>query len=395
MALKVHNRIEQSSSELIMIDKLDQPKSAANAAATRLVSAPSDERQSMGCSPASDSSRSDEPAPVTPCASGASYQFDNIEMKYHVDPTVLGSGHHGSVRQCIERSTGKRFAVKSISKSAPSVNIKGIEREIKLLECMEHKRILQLADVFEDSHYVHLVTELCTGGELFDKIVEKSGTGRGCFSEMEAATILHQLLSAVSYMHKRNLVHRDIKPENILFESTDADSPIKLIDFGLARKHSKSEAPMSTIVGTPYYIAPEVLRKSYNKSCDLWSVGVIAYILLCGYPPFNGNDNREVYKSVQRGIYYFPNADWKHVSSAAKDFVIRLLQTDPRRRMTADQALSHPWIVDNMRKCQQGAIVSNDAESSSFVEVVLDGAVSLHNESIVCGVMCTPTSMHC
>jgi serine/threonine protein kinase len=242
------------------------------------------------------------------------------------------------------------------------------------------------------------VTELCSGGELFEKIVEKSSTGHGCFSEHEAARILYQILSAVSYMHKHSVVHRDIKPENILFETAEPDSPIKIIDFGLARRHraERGEPPMSTIVGTPYYISPDVLRKSYDKSSDLWSVGVIAYILLCGYPPFNGASNSEVYSAVQRGLYYFPSADWKHVSSSARDFVVRLLQTDPRRRMSAEQAMGHPWITHHLHSHQEMDIANDNTEGSSFVEVVLDGSLSLQNESIVCGIdSCASTPMHC
>lgn len=392
MALKIHNRIQQSSSDIMIDTKFE--KQAAAEAPTRLVSAPSDERQSMGCSENTDASRS-EHVPVTPCAAAPlNRKLNDIEMKYHIDPTVLGVGHHGSVRQCIDRFTGKRYAVKSICKSAQSVNVNSIQREISLLNDMKHERILQLVDLYEDEQYVHLVTELCTGGELFDKIVEKSSSGQGCFSEEEAARTLHQILSAVSYLHERNIVHRDIKPENILFETNEENSPIKLIDFGLARKHRRGDAPMTTIVGTPYYLAPDLLRKSYTKACDLWSVGVIAYILLCGYPPFNGANNKEVYQSVQRGIYYFPNAEWKHVSSSARDFVMRLLQTDPRRRMTAAQALSHPWIVHHMQNSSI-TIETEDAENASFIEVVLDGAVPKHEESILCGVGdCIATSMY-
>eukprot|EP00970_Alexandrium_tamarense_P013440 scaffold3401_cov277-Alexandrium_tamarense.AAC.1 len=182
-------------------------------------------------------------------------------------------------------------------------------------------------------------------------------------------------------MHKHNVVHRDIKPENILFETKDEDSPIKIIDFGLARKHhaDRGESPMKTIVGTPYYIAPDVLRKSYGKACDLWSVGVIAYILLAGYPPFNsaGGGNKEVYAAVQRGMYYFPSADWKHVSLEAKDFIRRLLQKDPSKRMTVEQALRHPWLMNQL----SGMDVEEGREDSS-VEVVL--SKSLRKESILC-----------
>ncbi|KAL7476482.1 hypothetical protein ACHAW6_002338 [Cyclotella cf. meneghiniana] len=320
-----------------MMDTKVNPKSTPKMTLTRLVSAPSDERQSTSCSPDTET-------------------------------------------------------------TAPSVNVRGIQREISLLEGMNHDRILQLVDVYEDSEYVHIVTELCSGGELFDRIVEKSSTGQGCFSEQEAARILYQILSAVSYMHKHSIVHRDIKPENVLFETAAEDSPIKIIDFGLARRHraERGEPPMSTIVGTPYYISPDVLRKSYDKSTDLWSVGVISYILLCGYPPFNGASNTEVYSAVRRGLYYFPSADWKHVSSSARDFVVRLLQTDPRRRMTAEQAMRHPWIMHHLQSHQDMCTANDDTNVSSFVEVVLNGSSSLQNESIVCGIdSCASTPMHC
>jgi calcium-dependent protein kinase len=281
----------------------------------------------------------------------------------------------------MDRKTGQRLAVKSIRKSDQAVKPGCLQREIMLLEEMKHSNIIQLVDVFEDDEYLHLVTDLCKGGELFDKIVDKASSGNGCFSEHQAAQILHQILTAVSYLHKRNIVHRDIKPENILFETTAEDSPIKVIDFGLARKHyaNKGEPNMTTVVGTPYYIAPEVLRKNYGKACDLWSIGVIAYVLLCGYPPFNGNNNAEVYESVRRGIYWFPSEDWKNVSSGAKDFISRLLQKDPRNRMTVDQALRHPWLIGKL--CSENP--TTDEKIDSSVEVVYDESFKI--DSVLCG----------
>jgi serine/threonine protein kinase len=264
MALKVHNRIRETNSDS-MIDAQVNPSKPSPNTATLVSSSPSDEREISQC-------KHDENTPRTDICTDACSDSSDIEWKYHIDSNILGEGHHGSVRKCINRSTGKRHAVKSINKSAPSVNIKGIQREVSLLESLKHERILQLDDVLEDSQYVHLVTELCTGGELFDKIVEKSSNAPGCFSEAEAARILHQLLDAVSYLHKNSVVHRDIKPENIMFETCNEDSDIKLIDFGLARKHSRG-APMSTIVGTPYYLAPEgkfLLLLHANRVISRW-----------------------------------------------------------------------------------------------------------------------------
>lgn len=322
-------------------------------------------------------------APVSPCYSEESSsattsitgKSGNIEFKYHVDHRVLGTGHHGSVRECIDRATGKRFAVKSIRKSDPAVNPGGLAREISLLREMRHGNIVQLRDVYEDAEYVHLVTDLCRGGELFDKIIENSSADNGaaCFMEDEAASVIYQILTAVSYMHNHHIAHRDIKPENILFETSDEGSPIKLIDFGLSRKHFEGLEPnMSTIVGTPYYIAPEVLRKKYDKSCDLWSIGVIAYIMVCGYPPFNGVDNNEVYDAVRRGTFRFPSPDWSGTTKEVRNFIRRLLHKDPRKRMTAEQALNHPWIVNHIKN--DVAICDEYREEQSSVEVVFKGS---------------------
>lgn len=337
--------------------------------------------------------------PISPCFSEVSPtssaadidmsitgQFSNIEYKYHVDPRVLGTGHYGSVRECIDRVTGQRYAVKSICKSGPAVEPGSHASEIMLLREINHRNIIQLVDVYEDAEYLHLVTDLCDGGELFDKIIDKSSCDNGatCFAEDEAAKIMYQILTAVSYMHKHDIAHRDIKPENILFETKDEDSPIKIIDFGLARKHfgSLGEPPMTTIVGTPYYIAPEVLRKSYDKSCDLWSVGVIAYMLLTGCAPFNGNNDSEVYDAVRQGQYHFPSADWSGTSSEACDFIHRLLQKDQRKRMTVEQALNHPWIVKHANT--HATIIEEEREDKSSGHVVVKGLRMSRKGSMLC-----------
>ncbi|KAL9187227.1 hypothetical protein ACHAXT_001330 [Thalassiosira profunda] len=301
----------------------------------RLVSAPLHDEPHLVAPPTHE-----EAAPITG-------RLSSIEHRYRVDPQVLGTGHHGSVRRCVDRATGRSCAVKSIRKDEPTVKPGGLRREIALLQEMNHANVVQLIDVFEDSQYVHLVTDLCEGGELFDRIVDRSNEANGvpCFTEREAATVVRQILEAIAHVHSKGVAHRDIKPENILFETTAADSRVKLIDFGLSRKHHSNQPPMRTIVGTPYYVAGEVLRKSYDRSCDLWSVGVVAYILLCGYPPFNGANAEQTHKSVLRGKYCFPAEDWKDVDREALDFINSLLQVNPRRRMTAAQALRHPWIA--------------------------------------------------
>lgn len=306
-------------------------------------------------------------------------QFVDIETHFIIDPQVLGAGQQGSVRRCIHRQTGQEFAVKSICKSDPTTETQGLLREISLLQEMRHGNIIQLVGVYEDEEYIHLVTELCQGGELFEKIIERtSQPGVGCFTEQEVARILYQILSAVAYMHEYNCVHRDIKPENILFETRDESSPIKIIDLGLARKHygKRREPPMSTIVGTPYYIAPEVLCKRYDKSCDIWSIGVIAYTLFTGYPPFNGDDDKKVFAAVRKGKYYFHQDDWKHLSIGAQKFIIALLEKDPQRRITAKQALRHPWLLSHLTQSNvaNGQDAEGIVESRDDVEVVYDGS---------------------
>jgi len=282
-------------------------------------------------------------------------RYSDIKRRYRIDPQVLGTGHNGSVRECTDRRTGERFAVKSIHKGDPTVKSAGLAREILLLQEMDHDNVVRLVDVYEDADYVHIITDLFEGGELFDRIVEESTNdhnGARCFPEEEAARIVCGILEGVAYMHDRGIVHRDIKPENILFESKQKASRVKIIDFGLSRNHSSKtgEPLMSTVVGTPYYVAPEVLRRRYDKSCDLWSVGVIAYVLLCGYPPFNGRNGYGVHRSVLRDRIRFPIEDWNVMSADAVDFVYRLLQKDPRRRMTAKQALAHPWMMAWQRR---------------------------------------------
>ena len=309
----------------------------------------------------------------------------DIWKKYHISTTVLGKGHFATVRTCTDRTTGQRYAVKSISKTDSSVKPAAISREINLLQEMKHESIVQLVDVFEDAEYVHIVTNLCHGGELFDKVLEKTADDNGvpCFDEHEAAKIILQILNAVSYMHDHFIVHRDIKPENILFDSKDADSPIKIIDMGLARKHD-IESPMTTIVGTPYYIAPEVLKKKYDKSCDLWSVGVIAYILLSGYPPFNGRNTDQTHKLIVQGRYSFPSRDWKYNSDESIDFIRRLLTYDPEKRMTVEEALNHPWIV---RYATNQDTVIKDTQGKSFADntVVPVKGLSKPRSLLLCG----------
>ncbi|KAL7526966.1 hypothetical protein ACHAXR_002995, partial [Thalassiosira sp. AJA248-18] len=217
--------------------------------------------------PCSSSDESLPPIAKTVNSASVTGIFSNIEHKYHIDQErVIGTGYTSSVSDCMNRTTGQRFAVKSIRKSNPAVNMSDLHREVKLLEEMNHNSVVRLVDVYEDAEFLHLVTDLYSGGELFDKMAQKKKASVvGCFAEDESARILHEVLTAISYLHTHDIVHRDIKPENIVFESTKEDSPIKVIDFGLARKHFQNsfEPFMSDIVGTSYFLAPEVLRQKY------------------------------------------------------------------------------------------------------------------------------------
>lgn len=318
--------------------------------------------------------------PVSPCSSQTSAVAEfvtdssrDVEDHYDVNPHVIGAGRFGSVRACTERATGRRFAVKSVRKDDPAVTPVGLAREVELLREMNHPGILRFVDVYEDDDHVHIITDLCEGGELFDKIVDKAAhgdNGTPCFTEDDAARIMHQVLAAVANLHERGVAHRDIKPENLLFASAAAGSPVVLVDFGLARRHStlRGTPPMSARVGTPFYLAPEILCRRYGRACDLWSAGVVAYMLLCGYPPFNGHTDEEVFASTRHDRCDFSNVAWSGVSEEGKDFVRRLLQKDPEKRMTAQQALDHPWIrrhADNNVEMSDG-----DRPNDSPVEVV-------------------------
>ena len=269
--------------------------------------------------------------------------YADILDDYDVLPHVLGTGHHGCVRECVHKETRQIFAVKSIEKDKIG-RFDHLLREITLLSKMDHYAIIKMADCYEDEDYVHIVTERYTGGELFDKIIEKT-TDDGCFPEAKAKPIIKSLLEAVKYLHGHGIVHRDIKPENVLFESNEEDSPVRLIDFGLSRIHREGDAPMSNPVGTSYYMSPELLQRQYDRSTDVWSIGIIAYILLCGYPPFNGGSDPQIHDSIRRGGFRFSGPGWKEVSDGAKDFIKCLLRRDPRERLTAEEALQHPWIM--------------------------------------------------
>jgi calcium-dependent protein kinase len=186
--------------------------------------------------------------------------------------------------------------------------------------------------------------ELCTGGELFDRIVENTENGIQ-FTEKQAANLFRQMMSAINYCHKNGIVHRDLKPENLLYLNKDENSPIKVIDFGMSKRFD-SKHFMSEKVGTAYYISPEVLQGKYDEKCDIWSAGVILYIIICGYPCFNGEDDDEIFAAIQKGKIAFPSPEWDDISDDVKK-LIKKMCCSPEKRLTAEQVLNETWVKDN------------------------------------------------
>lgn len=197
---------------------------------------------------------------------------------------------------------------------------------------------MKVFEFYEDEKYFYIVSELFKGGELFEKIIDQVR-----LDEDEAANIMKQILSAVSYCHKNNIVHRDLKPENILYVTTDYNSPLKIVDFGTSAIFKPNEV-LHQKFGTPYYIAPEVIKKNYDSKCDIWSCGVILFVLLSGHPPFNGDDEKEIMEKVSTGVYKLEGPGWLGVSEEAKDFVKLLMTFDPKQRPDAETCLSNKWI---------------------------------------------------
>ncbi|CDJ52162.1 CAM kinase, CDPK family, putative [Eimeria brunetti] len=277
---------------------------------------------------------------------------------YDVEPRKLGQGTYGSVCRAVNKSTKTVRAVKTISKSKVR-NVKRFKQEISIMKSLDHPNIIKLFETFEDHKNVYLVMELCRGGELFDRIIEQ-----GYFSEAYACSLMRCILAALFYLHRHGIVHRDLKPENFMFLDKGKDAPFKIIDFGLATRFSNNSY-MSTRAGTPFYVAPQVLQGKYTYKCDMWSAGVILYILLCGYPPFHGENDAEILARVKVGRYKFNEHDWKGVSSEAKDLVRKLMAFDPHQRLSAEQALNHPWI-------KHFSSAPNPATDAPFSRTMLD-----------------------
>ncbi|KAM7388186.1 hypothetical protein PAMP_024380 [Pampus punctatissimus] len=242
------------------------------------------------------------------------------------------------VYRCEEKQTQKPYAVKVLKKT---IDKKIVRTEIGVLLRLSHPNIIQLKEIFETDTDIALVLELVTGGELFDRIVE-----RGYYSERDAAHVIKQILEAVAYLHENGVVHRDLKPENLLYADLSLDAPLKIADFGLS-KIIDDQVTMKTVCGTPGYCAPEILRgNAYGPEVDMWSVGVILYILLCGFEPFfDPRGDQYMYSRILNCDYEFVSPWWDDVSLNAKDLVSKLIVLDPRKRLSVREALQHPWVL--------------------------------------------------
>ncbi|XP_060700416.1 calcium/calmodulin-dependent protein kinase type IV [Hemiscyllium ocellatum] len=260
-----------------------------------------------------------------------------LEDYYEIE-AELGRGATSVVYQCRQKGTEKPFAVKMLKKT---IDKKIVRTEIGVLLRLSHPNIIRLKEIFETLTEINLVLELVTGGELFDRIVEK-----GYYSEKDAASAVKQVLEAVAYLHENGIVHRDLKPENLLYASPTPDALLKIADFGLS-KITEEQVTMKTICGTPGYCAPEILRGyAYGPEVDMWSVGVITYILLCGFEPFyDERGDQYMFKRILNCDYDFVSPWWDEVSLNAKDLVRKLIVLDPKKRLTTYQALQHPWVI--------------------------------------------------
>ncbi|KAJ9130281.1 Calcium calmodulin-dependent protein kinase [Coniochaeta hoffmannii] len=264
--------------------------------------------------------------------------------RYKVGKT-LGAGSYSVVKECVHIDTGRYYAAKVINKRLMAGREHMVRNEIAVLKkvSMGHQNILTLVDYFETMNNLYLVTDLALGGELFDRICRK-----GSYYESDAADLIRATLSAVAYLHDHGIVHRDLKPENLLFRTPEDNADLLIADFGLSRIMDEEQFHvLTTTCGTPGYMAPEIFKKTgHGKPVDLWALGVITYFLLCGYTPFDRDSDFEEMQAILNADYSFTPADyWRGVTDGAKDFIRRCLTVDPAKRMTAHEALQHPFVA--------------------------------------------------
>jgi calcium-dependent protein kinase len=292
------------------------------------------------------------------------FHTHRIEEDYTLDDKKrLGEGGFGAVCTCEHKATKATRACKKIRKKDVK-DKKAFEREVELQKSLDHPNICRIYDVYQDAKMYYIVLELCKGGELFDRIIQATH-----FGEHTVAFLAKQMIAALVYMHASCMAHRDLKPENYLLaqDLPVEDTHLKLIDFGMSRRFVKG-TPMTTRVVTPYYVSPDVLSGKYTEACDMWSLGVIFYILFSGSPPFYSQyegrkGDEDIFKKVKAGKYSFDSSEWKHVSSQARKFVGDILVMDPAKRPTAAQLLEHPWLVDHIPKSDPAPLTASAIDS--------------------------------
>ena len=276
------------------------------------------------------------------------HKLSSIFEDYEFGPE-LGSGAFGCVRIAVHKPSTTERAIKTLKKERvlkDSNSKLQFYSEIEILKEIDHPNILKIYEYYEDSKHFHIVTELLKGGELFEYLYSTE-----TLSESVAAHFMVQILQAINYCHSKGIVHRDLKPENLLLDVKGPKGILKVIDFGASTVYS-GEGHLNARLGTCYYIAPEVLNRSYTEKCDIWSCGVILYIMLSGHPPFYGKDDKEILSKVQRGNFSFNSSEWANVSAEGLDLVTQMMQYDPKIRLSAEGCLQHPWFQINKNSAE-------------------------------------------
>jgi len=271
-------------------------------------------------------------------------EIGDIKDKYDIGE-IIGRGGFSTVHEVTRKSDGSKYAVKIVEKTMLQEDIKLLRREIEIMKQVDHLNILKLIEIYENDDSVFIVMELVDGSELFDRIVDK-----GYYSEKSTVHVVKQILNAVKYLHQQGIAHRDLKPENLLCSGEGVNEVVKIADFGLSKifEGEKGEE-LQTSCGTPGYVAPEVLMsEAYDKSVDMWGVGIITYILLAGYPPFYADNDTQLFEKIMNADYDFDDECWDDVSDLAKDFIKHLLVKNPEDRFSAEQALEHAWITSSV-----------------------------------------------
>ncbi|KAJ6246203.1 serine/threonine-protein kinase 17 [Anaeramoeba flamelloides] len=272
----------------------------------------------------------------------------------------LGEGTFSTVWCAAEKKTGKEYAVKIIDKKHNKYDPKLVENEISILREVKHTNVIQLKEIIESKEKIYIVQEYAKGGELFEHLHTKE-----CLTEKETARIITHILLGTKHLHSLGIVHRDLKPENVLLSNDSINSQIKISDFGLSERISKN-GNLNTACGTPYYVAPEIIKRSgYGQHVDLWSIGVIMYVLLSGYTPFYADTIPKLFEKIKKGNIKFPKEQWGNISSSAIDLIKQFLVVSVPLRITINEALKHPWIV-NEGKAPKKIVKSNKFSSNPY-----------------------------